>query len=242
MANYKILSTKKLSSSLLKQAKENNIEVIEMEFISIRKLFSEEEINEMQNRVVNHYFPLVFTSANAVESIQNYLSTISANQKSNFKIFCLSGRTKNALLPFFPDERIITTADNALLLAKKIADEHIKEVVFFCGKSRRDELPFFLKKNGINVQEVIVYETIETPTHLSEVFDGILFFSPSAVTSFFSVNQLKDNTVCFAIGETTAEMITHYTDNKIIRSDVPSQEMILNLVNSYFQHINCQDE
>jgi len=37
-------------------------------------------------------------------------------------------------------------------------------------------------------------------------FDGILFFSPSAVESYLKSNTIKDE-MCFCIGETTAEAL-----------------------------------
>ena len=84
------------------------------------------------------------------------------------------------------------------------------------------------------VHEIIVYETVETPVTAIENIDGILFFSPSAVNSFFSVNQLNANTVCFAIGNTTAEAIAGFTGNKIITSEYTSQEMMLaSLIKTY---------
>ena len=98
-------------------------------------------------------------------------------------------------------------------------------------------MPNILKEAGIKVHEVVVYETIETPIVATVDFDAILFFSPSAVQSFFSVNQIKKTTVCFAIGRTTASSIADFTDNKIVVSESPGQEMILASVNFYFQNL-----
>jgi uroporphyrinogen-III synthase len=87
----------------------------------------------------------------------------------------------------------------------------------------------------------VIYETIETPQVSTEDIDGILFFSPSAVQSFFSVNQLKKETVCFSIGYTTAESVAGFTDNRIIISEAPSQEMILASVHFYFANKACYE-
>ena len=54
-------------------------------------------------------------------------------------------------------------------LSKKIIkNSSIKNVIFFCGDKRRDELPENLIKNGINVEEIIVYKTMETPTFIDK--------------------------------------------------------------------------
>jgi uroporphyrinogen-III synthase len=137
--------------------------------------------------------------------------------------------------------KIVDTAENASGLAKKIIENGVQELVFFCGDRRRDELPTILSGSGIVVEEIIVYRTIETPVTQTGNLDGVMFFSPSGVQSFFSVNQLNKNTVCFAIGETTASIIRDYTDNKIITSEFPRQQSLTATVAFYFQHRKCYE-
>jgi uroporphyrinogen-III synthase len=153
----------------------------------------------------------------------------------------LSGKTKNSLNPNIKESQIIATAENASALAQKIIEHNAKEIVFFCGNKRRDELPGILKRAGIKLEEIVVYETVETPVVSTKDFDGILFFSPSAITSFFSVNRLNKNSICFAIGKTTADALKEYTNNKIIISEYPGEEMMLATVNFYFKNINCYE-
>jgi uroporphyrinogen-III synthase len=160
----------------------------------------------------------------------------------DWKIFCLSGKTREAVLnALVLEKNIVATAENASALAQKIIEHDVKEILFFCGNKRREELPAILKKNGITVHEIIVYETIEIPSIITADIDGIQFFSPSAVHSFFSVNSLTRNTVCFAIGNTTADAIKDFTDNRIIISESPTQEMMMACVQFYFQNINCYE-
>ncbi|HVT86512.1 MAG TPA: uroporphyrinogen-III synthase [Chitinophagaceae bacterium] len=240
MMKYKILSTKKLESSLIDRVKQNDMEIIEQEFISIQPVFSQEKIKQLTELINSGVQHFVFTSANAAIVLKPVLQ----NNKltNNCKIFCLAGKTKETIVDSgFPEKNILIIADNASTLAKKIVEEKIKEVIFFCGNQRRDELPEILKNDGIKVHEVIVYETIETPATIMDEFDAILFFSPSAVKSFFSVNQLRKNTICFAIGQTTADCIADFTDNRIITSEFPSQEMMITSVQNYFQNINCYE-
>jgi uroporphyrinogen-III synthase len=237
MAKYKVLSTKKLLPSLIEQAKQNDIEIIEQEFISVRPILSEEKFREvmfwMEQEGLNH---IVFTSANAVQALQKYLHQGGNLLIPNWKVFAISGKTKDSLHPFIPDDKIIATADNSKALAQIILEQGANEVIFFCGNKRRDELPSILKDSGIKVREVVVYETIETPVVVNKDVDGILFFSPSAVQSFFSANQLRKHTACFAIGQTTADRIVDFTDNPMIVSESPSQEMMMASVQFYFQN------
>jgi uroporphyrinogen-III synthase len=125
-------------------------------------------------------------------------------------------------------------------LASKIIHDGVTEIIFFCSNKRRDELPDILSEAGVRVYEIVVYETIETP-FITEAVDGILFFSPSAVQSFFSMNQPGAGTVCFAIGETTAAAISERTSHQVITSEDPSQESMMARVESYFRNIKCHE-
>jgi uroporphyrinogen-III synthase len=118
-----------------------------------------------------------------------------------------------------------------------VEDKSVKQIVFFCGNQRRDLLPVQLKKNGIDVEELIVYKTIEKPQTVSKKYDGILFFSPSGVRSFFSKNELKKQTIIFAIGKTTAEEVNIFSKNKTMISEYPDAEKLITSVIKYFSAI-----
>lgn len=236
MAKYKVLSTKKLEPSLVEQAKENGIEIIEQEAIKVNTVLSREKWQEIFQVVDSKKEFVVFTSSNAVLSVKKYLHDYISLYKVNWKIFSLSGKTQEAL-----DEngevfgKVAGAANDSKELAEKIVSTKVDEVVFFCGNKRREELPNILKQAGIKVHEIVVYETVETPVVAADDFNAILFFSSSAVQSFFSINQLKKAAVCFAIGQTTANSIANFTGNKIIVSKLPSQEMMLASVKKYFK-------
>jgi uroporphyrinogen-III synthase len=234
MVKHKVLSTKKLEPLLVEQANQNGIEIIEQEFISVKPILSKEKQDEIMPWIQKEDLTVAFTSANAVEAVKLCLPKNDAGQPLNWNVFCISGRTKNAVATFIHPARILATAEYGKDLAQKIIASGVKEIVFFCGTKRREELPVMLKNAGITVHEIIVYETVETPAAAIENIDGILFFSPSAVSSFFSANRLDANTVCFAIGHTTAEAIASFTDNTIITSEYTSQEMMLaSLIKTY---------
>jgi uroporphyrinogen-III synthase len=70
---------------------------------------------------------------------------------------------------------------------------------------------------------------------IDKVYDGILFFSPSAVESFFSKNKLPEQTVLFAIGNTTAKTIhRRYCNNRIMISDQPGKDELIEQAIEYF--------
>src|SRR5882724_1442756 len=147
----------------------------------------------------------------------------------------MSGTTKKMIQTYFGENVIMDEADNALSLAAKIIRDDIKNLVFFCGNQRRNELPNELASHHISVKELIVYETILTPQVVAGDHNGILFFSPSAATSFFSVNNPGKETTLFAIGNTTADTIKKYSRNKIIVSNSPGKETLIENCIEYFQ-------
>jgi uroporphyrinogen-III synthase len=230
MAKHKVLSTKKLDPSLIEQAKQNDIEILEQEFISINLIWSQDKYREIAAHFDVEY--VAFTSSNAVIAVKNHLVA----ERLPWKIFSLSGKTRTELLDakYFSGNKIIH-AENASALAEKIIQEGASEIVFFCGDKRREELPWQLKRASIKVTEVIVYTTEETPKKIDEEFDAVLFFSPSAVRSFFSLNKLNHNVVCFVVGQTTADSVENYCGNEIIVSESPSQKMMLAAVDLYFK-------
>lgn len=241
MVKYKVLSTKKLLPLLIEKAEQNNIQIVEQEFISVQPILTTEKIKEVLAVAKAGKEYIAFTSANAVIPFDKYLYQYHA-YVADWKIFCLEGKTKEAVLKsLLPKKNIISTAENAKALSQKIMEYGVKEIIFFCGNKRRNDLPGILKDGGITVHEVVVYETIEMHAIVTEDIDGILFFSPSAVKSFFAVNELNSKTVCFAIGETTGNTVAHFADNKTIIIKTPSQEMMVASINVYFKNINCYE-
>jgi uroporphyrinogen-III synthase len=219
-----ILSTKELSAELLAAAAEQGMDITVAQFIRIQQIDATYSIPE--NSVV------VFTSANAVNNVRLI--------HPEWQIFCLGGATLEALITRRPDAHITATATNATALAEQIiAQGTISTVVFFCGNIRRNELPDLLQQHHITLQEIVVYETIAVPAVTTNTYDGIFFFSPSGVKSYFSLNTIPAHTVCFAIGETTANTLKEFTTNNIITSpDVPSAAQMVQTAISYFNNIN----
>lgn len=236
MAMHKVLSTKKLEPSLVEKAGVDGIDIIEQEAIKVHPILSGEKWMEILEIIEAKKETVVFTSSNAVHAVKKYLNEYCNPVEINWKIFSLSGKTKEAV-EISVLGTIVQTGWYAKELAEKIIADQIKEVVFFCGDKRREVLPQILRGADVTVQEIVVYETILTPVALNEEVDAVLFFSPSAAQSFFSINQLKKDVVCFAVGQTTAESIQKFTANKIVISDHPAQEQVVASVRNYFQNI-----
>lgn len=248
-AKYTILSTKVLPPDLVEKAAGHGIAVEDRAFIDITAVATE----EIARRIFTISWgsnAMVFTSRHAAGAVGNaFLSMMwqhrmpffGAQFKDRHAVYCLQGATRQAVEENMPGVLIAGTAANATALAQRIIEDQVPAVTFFCGNMRRGELPDILREHHIDVQEVVVYNTTETPAVVEKEYDGILFTSPSGVRSFFSVNTPPRHTVCFAIGETTAAALRDVTDNRVITSIEPSADALLGTAIYYFDNINCYE-
>lgn len=230
-----VTSTKKLKPALITAAGAKGFDIVDHDFIQINPIWTEETQEAFRQLLSSGTRHVAFTSSHAIESLQPYLSA-ATNEYKSWKIFCLTGRTKESVIALLHgNENIVAEADNAQTLARMILEQGTTNLIFFCGNLRRDELPETLRAAGVQVHEMVVYETVLLPV-VTAPADAVLFFSPSAVESFFSVNQLKPETVCFAIGATTATAVKEKTGNRVVVSDVPSQEAVIACLYTYFKN------
>jgi uroporphyrinogen-III synthase len=228
-----ILCTRLLDPQHIKKAGEHNIYITTLPFIEIKSATSVSFISQVSQLSLQK-INVAFTSVNAVESVAQHI-----NENPEWKIFCIGGITKDAVCKHFGEALVVASAKNASMLSRKIIDRRdIKEVIFFCGDQRLDDLPETLRINNIRVQEVIAYYASQTPHNVQEDYDGIMFFSPSAVHSFFSVNTIRTNVVLFSIGKTTTATIQTYCINKVITSEWPGQENLLEKIFEYYKKVN----
>lgn len=229
--NIQILCTRDLPKTLLEAAAAKNVNIEILSFIATEPI----ETVEVQQEIENAFLlstAVVFTSMNAVEAVAKYLLE---EDRPDWKIYCIGNTTKKLAEKYFGDYSIAGFAEDAIALAKLIVEEgETDETVFFCGNKRRDELPDFLRGNNISVDEIVVYETVEVQHKISKQYHGILFFSPSAVESFFMINQAPEQTIFFAIGKTTAMAIRKFTNNRILIGDQPGKENLVEAMLEYF--------
>ena len=228
-----ILSTGPVAEELIKEAAENYIIIDEISFITtedIDDIAIEKKIRELSNQKIT----VVFTSTNAVNAVARFIS-----KQPGWKIFCIGSTTKTLVKKFFGEGAVAEFAENAESLSKLILqNSSIQNITFFCGDKRRDELPGNLNKGGIVVDEIVVYKTIETPTVLTKQYDGILFFSPSAVQSFFSKNSINKNAKIFVIGSTTANAVKLFSQQPVIIAETPGKKNLVHLAINHFSKSN----
>ncbi len=225
-----ILFTRLLEGMLLQKAAVKNILIDTVNFIITEPVTDtvtiEKIISYSQEKAT-----VIFTSTNAVEAVKAQVSN-----QIDWDIYCIGGATKDAVIEAFGEAQIKAVAKSAANLGEKIiAAKNITSIVFFCGDQRLTTLPETLTANGTEVVEVVVYQTILTPQIVEKNYNGIAFFSPSAVHSFFSENTSSTNVIMFAIGKTTAATIASYCTNQIVTCEWPGSEQMVEAINHYFE-------
>lgn len=231
---FRILSTKVLSSDARKPAQREDVQLDMLDFIKLDSVPPLEGIPMFRYGAVPENGWVVFTSAIAPRTIDAYRQGFSPI----WRIACLEGATREATYLLTSRSTIEITAPDAATLADKIiAHGNIEEVYFFCGDQRKDTIPQRLRAAGITVHERVIYHNTATPHTIHHVYDAILFFSPTAVKSFFSVNTLPPQTICFAIGNTTGAALTGHTTNKIITAVTPAAATLLQTAIDHLEHL-----
>lgn len=218
-----ILTTRPLTHHTMLKAKAAGVAIDTLSFIETNSIVDSVIADKIRSYAVKDA-SVVFTSMNAAEAVIDCLNLDGIIP--DWTIYTMGGVTHTIIKSYFNESEIIADANNATQLAQAIIEDEAEAVVFFCGNQRRAELPHLLKEKNIHVSEVIVYETIETPVKINKEYNGILFFSPSAARSFFSVNNISSNTVLFAIGSTTATELRKFSNNKILLAESPNKEQL----------------
>jgi uroporphyrinogen-III synthase len=215
-----ILSTNKLLPNQKQDILDTNISLIDEDFIETKiKNFELSKVNDN----------LIFTSQNAVQSILQHPKCDELKTKN---VFSVGIKTKGLLTE--NGFNVISYTGYASDLAEIISLIYGKEAfTFFSGNLRRDVLPNKLKENGIILNEIEVYATNITSKKITNKLDGILFFSPSAVESFFKLNTIKEE-MCFCIGETTAEALENKRIKNIIIASSISIDSVVKDCADYF--------
>jgi uroporphyrinogen-III synthase len=218
-----ILCTRPVKQTLVDEAAEHGIRLQVVPFIDTEAV-QDIDVQQEVEQIALQYATVVFTSMNAVESVITMLD----EQVPEWNIYCMGNTTAEIIRNYFGEQSITDTGNSAADLADAIIESgETDEVVFFCGDQRRDELPEKLAEAGIDVNEVVVYKTIPLHKKIEQEYHVILFFSPSAVDSYFKLNKVAEHTVLFAIGQTTAAAIKKYSNNKTITANAPGKDELV---------------
>ena len=224
-----MLSTKTLDQDMLAYAQTQNLDVHCMDFIETTGFpFNLEYIKSRP------FDAVAFTSASAVKYFfENHEAAAFIRGK---QIFAIRGKTQDELLAkgITPD---ITGSSAHELALTIIKSNSAKDILHVCGNIRLPVLEDEMRNAGILYTDLMVYQTGTKAKKTNKNFDAILFYSPSGVESFLTLNNLNSNPVCCCIGNTTAQTLKEKTSAaNIIISKEPSPQSMLSEVSNYFQN------
>ena len=203
--------TKSLSEQQKACAQNSGLEVKEIALTKIQHLEFPKDLPEAE--------AWIFTSQNAVKNL--------SQTPFNGRVYASGKQTANVLKEkgFETKSGDSETAQN---LAELIAEDGVKSALFFCGNIRRNELPNYLAKKGVQLKEEVVYHTLLDPKKIpSQKGDALFFMSPSAVESFAMMNEFDTDLNYFSIGETTASTLRKKGVQKINTAKEASFEAML---------------
>ena len=203
--------TKSLSEQQKACAQNSGLDVKEIALTKIHHLDFPKELPEAE--------AWIFTSQNAVKN----LSQITFNGR----VYASGKQTANVLKEKGFETRI-GDSETAQSLAELIVEDGVKSALFFCGNIRRNELPNYLAKKGVQLKEEVVYHTLLDPKKIpSQKGDALFFMSPSAVESFAMINEFDTELDYYSIGETTVNTLRKKGVQKINTAKEASFEAML---------------
>ncbi|WP_299680179.1 DUF559 domain-containing protein [uncultured Dokdonia sp.] len=219
-AGMRVLSTKKLKPNQRELLLNAGVSFVEYNAISIEPIDFEIP-EEIENSII--------TSQNGAKAFLNAIKKLPLlEERAGVRCFCVGNKT-TALLEE-NNYKVVKTAQNGAELGHFIAKNHKNEhFTYFCSKQRRDELPTILKEARIPCNEIVTYGTHKNEQLFHQEFDGVLFYSPSAVSAFAKANTIN---IAFCIGETTATEARKYTDQVIVSNATTIESTIAKAVNT----------
>ncbi len=207
-----ILSTKKLNPDQRELLSQKGLCIVDYDAIAIEFL---------NFKIPGAIDNAIFTSQQAVRSVV-------AKNKGDLGIkncFCVGNKTKTLLEK--NGLKVVEIGQNATELSQKIVKNYKNRVFYyFCGTIRREELPNALKNEKMTLFEVKTYKTVLKTKKFDQKWSGILFFSPSGVTSYISENNHQTNAHAFCIGQTTATSAKKYFKSVVVANSNTIQSVL----------------
>lgn len=229
-------------SPYFKLAEKYDIKVDFRPFIQIDPI-SHKEFRKQKVDILDHT-AVIFTSRNAVDHFFRLCSESKIEMPNDMKYFCISEQTANYLQKYIVirKRKIFTgtrTASDLIEILKKHRNE---KYIFPCSNIRKDDIPNFLKNDGYNYTEGIIYKTVASDlSDLADVnYDVIAFFSPSGINSLF-VNFpdfKQNNTRIAAFGPTTAKAVREAGLNLDIEAPLPNAPSMTGAIELYIKKAN----
>ncbi|MDR3273216.1 MAG: uroporphyrinogen-III synthase [Flavobacteriaceae bacterium] len=190
------------------------------------EIYSENEITKQLPTEKKDY-DFIITSKHSAQAVQNI--------PLDGEFFVVGKNTAKELLG--QNREIAFVSNYSEDLVERILENEKKQTyVFLKGNLSLKIIPDVLKNHNIEVIEIECYHTTLTPKKLNNSYDAIVFTSPSAIKSFFSMNEIPQNTLIFTIGKTTAQAVRKYGNFPVSYPEEITKEALVDLINETLTH------
>ena len=211
----RLLSTKILPESLQERLRSSGWQLTQYNAISIELL---PVVFRPQGSIA------IFTSKQAVRAC---LAGNPDGDLSGASCLCVGAKTASLIREH--GGKVLEFASSATELASWISRKYTDQsFIYYCGNRRLDIIPEALERMSVSWEEVTVYHTQMVKRSFDHPFEGILFFSPSGVESYTSLNPVGKATA-YCIGPTTAAEVNKHTKKYKIAT-TPDLEALAALV------------
>ena len=155
---------------------------------------------------LSSYEALIFSSKNAVKAINKI-------NKNWCKIpsYAIGKQTANMIEEKGGRVEFIASSSYGDSFAREVSSKlQNKKTLFLRAKKVVSDLENILKKSGVDISSIIVYETLcrqKITLHVEDEKKVFIFTSPSTVDCFFSNYEWQKNYSAVCIGEVTARAV-----------------------------------
>ena len=187
---------------------------------------------------------VIFTSRNAVDHFFRLAKENKVEIPADMKYFCISEQTSNYLQKYIVirKRKIFTGSRTAADLIEVLKKHKNEKYIFPCSNIRKNDIPDFLKDNGYEYSEAVIYETVASDlSDLADVnYDLIAFFSPSGINSLL-VNFpdfVQNKTRIAAFGPTTAKAVKDAGLMLDVQAPLPNAPSMTGALELYIKEAN----
>jgi uroporphyrinogen-III synthase len=230
------------NSPYLKLAEKFNLKIDFRPFIQVEavpvKEFRKQKVEIPQHSAV------IFTSRHSVDHFFSICQELKLEMPPEMKYFCISDQTSNYLQKYIVirKRKIFSGLKDTKDLLEIIKKHKNEKFLFPCSDIRKNDIPDFLRENGFNFTEAIMYHTVAADlSDLKNVYYDILaFFSPSGINSLF-VNFpdfKQNNTRIAAFGPTTARAVKDANLFLDIEAPLPNAPSMTGAIELYIKIAN----
>ena len=203
-------------------------------------------VREMRNQQLNilDHSAVILTSRSGVDNFFRMAEEMRVELPTTMKYFCSNSTISNYIQKYITvrKRKMFTGKGPESDLLRLIKNHKQENFIFVCSNIRKPSIPNFLKDNGINYTEAVMYKTVSSDlSDLEEVFyDIIVFYSPADIKSLFEnfPDFKQNNTRIAAFGNSTKKAIEEANLILDIFAPSPENPSIVTALRNYISKVN----